>query len=80
MNTCPAVASNFRRGLAAAVAAALFAAALSAQIPATGTIEGRVVNTRTGEYLELARVTVIGTTLETFTDSSGQYRLSNVPA
>ncbi len=52
----------------------------SAQTPATGTIEGRVLNVRTGEYLEGARLTVEGTGLEAFTDSSGQYRLTGVPA
>jgi TonB-dependent receptor len=34
----------------------------------------------TGEYLELARISVEGTLLETLTDSAGHYRLSNVPA
>src|SRR5439155_18057799 len=33
-----------------------------------------------GEYLENARVTVEATSLEAFTDSAGQYRLTNVPA
>ena len=47
---------------------------------ATGTIEGRVLNTRNGEYLEKARVTLEGTRVETFTDSSGQYRFVGVPA
>ncbi len=47
---------------------------------ATGTIEGRVLNTRNGEYLEKARVTIEGTRIETFTDSSGQYRVVGVPA
>ncbi len=51
-----------------------------AQIVATtGTIEGRVSHTRTGDYVERARVTVEGTSLETFTDTGGQYRLTNVP-
>ncbi len=59
---------------------AFAAAAASAQSVATGTVEGRVLNVRNGEYLERARVTVEGTGLETFTDSSGQYRLTNVPA
>ncbi|MEY2881125.1 MAG: hypothetical protein RLZZ15_3505, partial [Verrucomicrobiota bacterium] len=64
-----------------AVALAVFSAAVSsAQSAATGTVEGRVLNVRNGEYLERARVTVEGTGLETFTDSSGQYRLTNVPA
>ena len=42
-------------------------------------IEGRAMNTRNGEYLENARVTVEGTALVAFTDSRGHYRLSNVP-
>jgi len=58
----------------------LLAASVSAQGPSHGTIEGRVLNSTTGEYLEFARVTVDGTSLETFTDSFGLYRLINVPA
>ena len=53
---------------------------LKAQTTPSGTIEGRVSNPRTGENIERARVTVEGTLLESFTDSSGQYRLTNVPA
>lgn len=45
----------------------------------TGSVEGRVFNSLTGEYLELVRLTVEGTTLETFTDATGHYRLTNVP-
>jgi iron complex outermembrane receptor protein len=52
----------------------------SAQVAAIGTIEGRVVNARSGEYLANARITVENSTLETFTDSDGFYRLTNVPA
>lgn len=52
----------------------------SAQSAATGMIEGRVFNPATGENLELARITVEGTSLETFTDADGKYRLTNVPA
>ncbi len=51
---------------------------VSAQISG-GVIEGRVLNLRNGDYLEKARVTIEGTQLETFTDSSGQYRLVGVP-
>ena len=32
-----------------------------------------------GEYLEGARITVEGTSLEAFTDAAGNYRLANVP-
>ena len=52
----------------------------SAAANATGMIEGRVFNPGTGEYLEFARITVEGTSLETFTDSAGEFRLTNVPA
>ncbi len=51
-----------------------------AQTAVVGIIEGRVLNARTGEYLENARVTVDGTSLETFTDEGGTYRLTQVPA
>ncbi|MBL9212221.1 MAG: carboxypeptidase regulatory-like domain-containing protein, partial [Opitutaceae bacterium] len=59
----------------------LFAAvAALAQSPATGIVEGRVSHPATGENLELARITVEGTALETFTDADGHYRLAGVPA
>ncbi len=64
--------------LAAGIAMIAFPA--GAQRLAMGTIEGRVSNPRSGEYLENARVVIEGTRFETFTDSHGQYRLSNVPA
>ena len=44
----------------------------------TGIIEGRVFDPARGMYVENARVTIAGTSQETFTDSAGQYRLSNV--
>ncbi len=47
---------------------------------AGGTIEGRVVNTRSGEFVERARITVEGSAAETFSDSGGNYRLTNLPA
>lgn len=47
---------------------------------ATGSIEGRVANPSSGDYLAGVRVTVEGTSLETFTDAVGQYRLPGVPA
>jgi iron complex outermembrane receptor protein len=53
---------------------------LAAQVAAVGTIEGRVLNARSGEYVEGARITVPGTTLETFTEADGTFRLTNVPA
>lgn len=47
---------------------------------ASGTIEGRVLNASTGNFLNNARVTVAGTALETFSSATGDYRLTNVPA
>ncbi len=45
----------------------------------TGTIEVRVFNPVSGAYLERVRLTVVGTTLETFSDADGNYRLAGVP-
>ncbi|HUR56594.1 MAG TPA: carboxypeptidase regulatory-like domain-containing protein, partial [Opitutaceae bacterium] len=47
--------------------------------PATGVIEGRVFDSGRGEYLEKARLTIEGTSQQTFTDVGGQYRFTNVP-
>ena len=46
----------------------------------TGSIEGRVLNATNGSYLGNARVVVVGTALQTQSDSGGQYRLDGVPA
>jgi len=62
--------------LASLCLGALTAAAQSAS---TGTIEGRVLNVTTSSYLNNARVTIEGTTLETYTNQSGEFRLINVP-
>ena len=53
------------------------AAAASA---ATGTVEGRVSNPTSGLFLERVRVTLAGDAREVFTDPSGFYRLTGVPA
>src|SRR6185295_11606817 len=52
----------------------------AADQPALGIIEGRVLNSAKGEYVGNARLTVESTMLETFTQSDGSYRLTNVPA
>jgi hypothetical protein len=49
-------------------------APLAAQA-AAGSIEGRVTNPATGTIVERARITVEGSTLETFSDADGYYRL-----
>ncbi len=69
---------SFRLWLA--VAGLILATRLPGQNAGVGTIEGRITNLGTGSYVEHARVTVEGTGLEVFTDTSGQYRLTNVPA
>jgi iron complex outermembrane receptor protein len=51
-----------------------------AQVAATGLIEGRVLNPRTGAYVENVRLSVEGSPLQTFSESDGSYRLANVPA
>ena len=59
----------------------LLASALpGASAPATGTIEGRVYNPISDNYVEGARVTVEGTSLETFTEDDGTFSLEGVPA
>ncbi|HEY0945750.1 MAG TPA: TonB-dependent receptor [Opitutaceae bacterium] len=45
-----------------------------------GTIQGRVFNAGTGKYLNNARVAVEGTSIQTFTNEYGEFRLYNVPA
>jgi TonB-dependent receptor len=68
-----------RRVCALASALALLSA-LHGQAAGTGTIEGRVLNARSGEYLEGARVSVEGTPLQVFTEADGTFLLANVPA
>ena len=60
----------------------LLLAPVSGQSPGgvTGTVTGRVTNAAGDTFLERVRVTVEGTTLETFTDAGGAYRLDGVPA
>lgn len=50
-----------------------------AQTSGSGTIVGRVQNAVTGNYLNNARVRVVGTNLEVFTNAAGEYRISGVP-
>lgn len=60
---------------------AIFQAPVSAAAGAqTGTVEGRVFNAANGTYLNNARVTVEGTSIQAFTSDSGEYQLRGVPA
>lgn len=74
--SCRAYLSQVR--LLAFLLLALTVPALYAQ-SGTGTLEGRVFNPETGQYVERVRLTVEGTSLETFTDADGNYRLQGVP-
>jgi iron complex outermembrane receptor protein len=62
-----------------ALLVALVPSARAADGPSNGIIQGRVSNPASGEFLERVQITVEGTSLETFTDTSGYYRLTNVP-
>ncbi|MSU48832.1 MAG: TonB-dependent receptor [Opitutus sp.] len=74
--------TNSFRQKTCALALMLFSIAghLAAQTGATGTVEGRVFNSRTGGYVERARVSVDGTPLEAFTTTGGFFQLTRVPA
>ncbi|MFM9081219.1 MAG: carboxypeptidase-like regulatory domain-containing protein, partial [Opitutaceae bacterium] len=54
--------------------------ALPGATSGTGSLAGRVSYAASGEYLELARVTLDGTARETFTDSAGSYTFTDIPA
>lgn len=45
-----------------------------------GSIEGRIQNSASSNFLGNARVTIEGTSLETFTSDSGDFRLPGVPS
>ncbi len=55
-------------------------AGIHAQAAASGGIAGRVLNNETGSYLNNARVRVSGTSIETFTNEFGEFRLDDLPA
>ncbi|OAM89019.1 hypothetical protein AW736_15080 [Termitidicoccus mucosus] len=57
-----------------------FSPSVFSQQTGSGSITGRILNQATGQYLGSALVTIEGTSIETTTDSTGSYRLVNVPA
>ncbi|HUR58164.1 MAG TPA: carboxypeptidase regulatory-like domain-containing protein, partial [Opitutaceae bacterium] len=75
----PQLAPRFVRRAVCALFVAAFASLLPAQTAGTGSISGRVLNEATSQYLNNARVTVKGTDITTFTDSTGSFRISGVP-
>lgn len=56
----------------------LFTGLARAQTAATATITGRIHNQAAGLSLENARVTLVGTNREVFTDAFGEYRLTGI--
>lgn len=68
-------------GRVLAIGAAVLATAVmtGAQTATTSEVRGRVFNASSGRNLNNARVTVKGTTIEGFTDASGEYRLQVPP-
>jgi len=80
----PKTQTQVRRLLSVGVTAVLITLfsvpPLSAQDRGSGTIQGRVLNSATGRYLNNARVSVAGTAFEAQTNQDGTYWLSNVPA
>ena len=62
------------------LAALLFASPASVSAQTAGTISGRVQNRDAGLYLNNARVSIEGTDRQTFTDETGEYRLTDLPA
>lgn len=74
-NPAPLLARLF-----AAALGLVLAAATQAQNPSSGTIEGRVLNAATGQYLRNAQVEVAGTDRVATAGEAGVFTLSNVPA
>ena len=69
----------FLRPASRVLAACLALGSLSsAQTASTGTIEGRVFNPLTGEYIRRAEVHIQGTAILAVTESDGRYRIANV--
>src|SRR5687767_2783621 len=69
----------FRLAAALALMAAPFANAQTSPI-GTGTVQGRVYNPVSKEYVRNAEVRLQDTNQVTFTESDGSFRFDNVPA
>ncbi|GFE82899.1 hypothetical protein GCM10011487_48990 [Steroidobacter agaridevorans] len=46
----------------------------------TGGVRGRILNTATGEYVRNAEIRIEGTTIVTYSEDGGNFRLNSVPA
>ena len=73
---------HFRRcvTLTALAACCWIAATVHAQAPATGTVQGRVYNPASKEYVRNAEVRLEGTNQVTYTENDGSFQFNNVPA
>ncbi len=83
MNSPLPSAPTHRRNALLGATLVLLAATLPlsfAATPATGSIEGRVFNPRSGTVVENARLSIESASLITFTDADGNFRLTQVPA
>ena len=58
----------------------LFSAPVAAQTAGSGTVQGRIFNPATGEYVRNAEIRVQGTDRVTYSEEGGRYSLENVPA
>jgi hypothetical protein len=50
------------------------------QMVGRGTVQGRILNTVTGDYLRNAEVSIAGTTMAARSEGDGRFRLTGVPA
>lgn len=80
MNPVHTSHSFFTNVFTALFACLAFVTAGSAQTAASGTIEGRVFNPLTGEYIRNAEMRIQGTDIMARTGTDGHYRIANVPA
>lgn len=78
----PAVAVALGLAVALGTAGTTVAAeaAAASATAATGTIVGRVQNQLTGQYLNNARVSVVGTNIEVFSNQFGEYTINDAPS
>src|SRR5215510_12081665 len=72
------IALRFVRALICSLTALIFLPFAQAQ--STGTIEGRVFNPATGEYVRNAEVRVQGTETVAYSEDGGRFLIPNVPA
>ena len=75
----PYLPAVLRRLLAVGALLVALSTLVGAEHPGTGEVRGRVFNVSSGRNLNNARVSVKGTSIEAFTDESGEYRLQVPP-